>query len=148
MSASFSIFVPFIASHFPTSPFVPFGFLMFIPPSLRSSRSFPLHLPFGPFLFPSHFPLLSCHFHFVSSACPCISLCFLRFISLHFLAFPLRSPVFFSKKHVSSFSISRRGIRAWDPCFAPPRKQRLVVLKPYVSDVGRGYKGGLSPILS
>ena len=49
----------------------------------------PLHVPFSSPLFPFHFPLLSCHVDFL----------FPPLISLHFLAFPLCSPIFPAKKH-------------------------------------------------
>ena len=69
-----------VASHVPTSPVVPIGFLVlcfpFIPPAL---------------------PLFS----FLSLSCP-FQLCRLPISSphfLHFLAFPLCSPVFPAKKH-------------------------------------------------
>ena len=79
----------FVASHFPTSPAVPIGFLVrcfpFIPPALPLFSFLSLSRP----LFPFHFPLLSCHVDFL----------FPPLISLHFLAFPLCSPVFPAKKH-------------------------------------------------
>ena len=49
----------------------------------------PLHVPFSSPLFPFHFPLLSCHVDFL----------FPPLISLHFLAFPLCSPIFPAKRH-------------------------------------------------
>ena len=74
-----------VASHFPTSPVVPIGFLVlcfpFIPPALPLFSFLSLSCPF-------HFPLLSCHVDFL----------FPPLISLHFLAFPLCSPVFPANK--------------------------------------------------
>ena len=70
------MFRAFVASHFPTSPVVPIGFLSFV------SLSFPLHapcfhfcafhVPFSSPLFPSHFPLLPSSSPHVL-ALPCIS---------------------------------------------------------------------------
>ena len=129
----------FVASHFPTSHVVPIGFLVrcFPCPSetLPAIACFdfcPLHVPFSSLLFACHVPLLSCHVNFL----------FPPPISLHFLAFPLCSPIFLAKKHgVSSVFVIRtlkkhsvfpdfrqreagtpnqqragRGNRAWDPC--------------------------------
>ena len=50
----------------------------------------PLHVPFSSPLFPFHVPLLSCHVDFL----------FPPLISLHFLAFPLFSPIFPAKSTV------------------------------------------------
>ena len=59
----------FVASHFPTSPVVPIGFLVlcfpFIPPALPFFHFCPLYVPFSSPLFPFHFPLLSCHVDFL-----------------------------------------------------------------------------------
>ena len=49
----------------------------------------PLHVPLSSLLFACHVPLLSCHVNFL----------FPPPISLHFLAFPLCSPIFLAKKH-------------------------------------------------
>ena len=93
----------------------------------------PFHVPS---LFPFHFPLLSCYVNFL----------FPPLISLHFLAFPLCSPVFPAKRHSFSSVFAKRtsknteffqifgkrrqeaqaskragrGNQAWDPCFATP----------------------------
>ena len=92
----------FVASHFPTSPVVPIGFLSFV------SLSFPVRSPcfhFCPFQFllcPSHFPLLSCHVNFL----------FPPLMSLHFLAFPFccKSSVFAKRtsKNTEFFSDFRQ----------------------------------------
>ena len=57
----------------------------------------PLHVPFSSPLFPFHFPLLSCHVDFL----------FPPLISLHFLAFPLCSPIIPAKTLFSSVSTIR-----------------------------------------
>ena len=69
----------FVASHFPTSPVMPLCFV---------SLSFPLHSPCFHFC-PLHVP---CHVDFL----------FPPLISLHFLAFPLCSPIFPAKTRFSS----------------------------------------------
>ena len=71
-----------VASHFPTSPVVPIGFLV---PCFHFC---PFHVRFSSPLFPFQFPLLSCHADFL----------FPPLISLHCLAFPLCSPIFPAKK--------------------------------------------------
>ena len=150
----------FVASHFPTSPGVPIGFLVlcvpFIPPALPWFASLSLSCPFQFPLCPFHFPLLSCHVDF-----PIPPL-----ISLHFLApqyFPKKSGFYsvfakrtsknteffqmFGKRRQEAQTSKRagRGKRAWDPCFVTlaPRRLRLVerhqiaaryVGVPYVSD--------------
>ena len=129
----------FVASHFPTSPVAPIGFLVlcfpFIPPALPLFSFLSPCVPFSSPLFPFHVPLLSCHVDFL----------FPPLISLHFLAFPLCSPRFPAKNVVfpafsqlgrpKTQSFSRfsakggrnpkqqragRGNQAWDPCFATP----------------------------
>ena len=86
------MFRSFVASHFPTSPVVPIGFLVlcfpFIPLHSLCFHFCPFHVPFSSPLFPFHFPLLSCHVDFL----------FPPLISLHFLAFPVCSPVYPAKK--------------------------------------------------
>ena len=107
-----STYVPLIASHVPTSPFMFVDFLV----TVCHFPSFPLHSPCIPLLPPAFlilspscpvelpfvsisFPLISCHFRFLSPACHGI---FLDFPScpLHVpfmfpsLAFPLHSPLF------------------------------------------------------
>ena len=62
----------------------------------------PFHVPFSSPLFPFHFPLLSCHVDFL----------FPPLISLHFLAFPLCSPVFPAKRHCFFQRFRKRGRRA------------------------------------
>ena len=93
----------FVASHFPTSPVVPIGFLVlcfpFIPPALPLFPFLSLSCPFQFPLFPYHFPLLSCH----------VDVLFPPLISLHFLAFPLCSPVFPAQKHGFFPAFSQRG---------------------------------------
>ena len=88
----------FVASHFPTSPVVPIGFLVlcfpFIPPALPLFAFLSLSCPFQ---FSFHFPLLSCHVDFL----------FPPLISLHFFAFPLCSPVCPKKKLGFSFVFAR-----------------------------------------
>ena len=114
MSLTFSRYVRFI---FHVCPVLALRVISLHLPSCRLvslcfvSLSFPLHSPcfhFCPFhvpfsspLFPFHFPLLSCHVDFL---CPPL-------ISLHFLAFPLCSPVFPAKKtrFSSSPAFSQRG---------------------------------------
>ena len=148
----------FVASHFPTSPVVPIGFLVLC---FFMFLSVPLCFPF--LLFP---PL----------------------ISLHFLAFPLCSPVFSAKKtrvfqrfrkedvnKTQSFSRlsakggrkskpakSRQGYSSLGPLFCAPRRLRLVERHqitarfvgtppssvPCVSDVGRGVVRGGYPLSS
>ena len=77
----------FVASHFPTSPVVPIGFLVlcfpFIPPALPLFSFLSVSCPF-------QFPFVSLSFPvaFLSRRLP---------ISLHFLALPLCSPVFPAK---------------------------------------------------
>ena len=142
----------FVASHFPTSPVVPIGFLCFVSLSFPlHSPCFhccPLHVPFSSPLFPFHVPLLSCHVDFL----------FPPLISLHFLAFSLCSPIFPAKKHgfpafsqlgrptTQSFSrFSAKGGR--NP---KPAKSRQGGIEPGTpvslggggSDVGRGVRGG------
>ena len=138
----------FVASHIPTSPVVPIGFLVlcfpFIPPALPL---FSLLSPACPFQFP-----------FVSLSCPAAFLsCRLPISSPHFLALPCISPLLpnISRKRTQLFHRFRnsdiqkhrvfpdfrqkeagtpnqqragRGNRAWDPCFATlaPRRLRLV----------------------
>ena len=101
----------------------------------------PFHVPFSSPFFPFHFPLLSCHVDFL----------FPPLISLHFLAFPLCSPVFpakkkrffrrFRKEDVQQHRVvpdfrqkgagspsqqkSRQGESSRDPCFATPAPRRL-----------------------
>ena len=58
----------------------------------------PLHVRFSSPLFPFHFPLLSCHVDFL----------FPPLISLHFLAFPLFSPIF-PAKHAVFPAVSQLG---------------------------------------
>ena len=126
----------FVASHFPTSPVVPIGFLVlcfpFIPPAL------PLFL-FLSFSCPLQFPFVSLSFPLVFRSCR------LPISSPHLLALPcisLCSPVFptktqfsqrFRKEDVKQYRVfpdfrqkeagnpnqqrAGRGIRAWDPCF-------------------------------
>ena len=95
----------FVASHFSTSPVVSIGVLVlcfpFIPPALPFSflsLSCPFHVPFSSPLFPFHLPLLSCHVDFL----------FPPLISLHFLAFPLCSPVFSRTTQVFSSAFAQR----------------------------------------
>ena len=111
-----------VASHFPTSPVVPIGFLVlcfpFIPPALPLFSLLSLSCPFQFPLCPFHFPLLSCHVDFL----------FPPLISLHFLAFPLCTPVFPATKCGFSSVFSKRASRknqACDPCFATPAPRRL-----------------------
>ena len=116
MSASFSMYVPFIASHFPTSPFVSFGFLVLcFPFILPSPPLFSFLSPSFPFQFSFvslAFPLAFLPFPLPVPCMPCISLYFLPFISLHFPAFPF-TPGHFPEK----------TLFVWDPCFATPRCQ-------------------------
>ena len=81
----------FVASHFPTSPVVPIGFLVlcfpFIPPALPLFSFLSLSCPLQ-FLFFSS--LLSCH----------VDCLFPPLISLHFLAFFLCSPICAAKNTV------------------------------------------------
>ena len=135
----------FVASHFPTSPVV-LGFLVLC------FLSFPLHSPLFSFLSlacPFQFP-------FVSLSCPAAFLsCRLPISSPHFtctsLHFPSAPQYFQQKTRFSSVFTIRtsknteffpdflqkeagtpnqqragRGNRAWDPCFATPRRLRLV----------------------
>ena len=87
----------FVASHFPTSPVVPIGFLVlcfpFIPPALPLLSFLSLAYPFSSPLFPFRFPLLSCHVDFL----------FPSLISLRFLAFLLCSPIFPAKRFFQRF---------------------------------------------
>ena len=84
----------FVASHFPTSPVVPIGFLVlcfpFIPPALPLFSFLSLSCPFQFSFVSLHFLLLSCHVDFL----------FPPLISLHFLAFPLCSQYFPQKNTV------------------------------------------------
>ena len=135
----------FVASHFPTSPVVPIGFLVlcfpFIPPALPLFSFLSLSCPF--------------QFPFVSLSFPVAFLsCRLPISSPHFLALPCIPPLLPSisrNKHgfasvfakrtskntkLSRFSAkggtkpkpakSRQGIRAWDPCFATPATAQYV----------------------
>ena len=108
----------FVASHFPTSPVVPIGFLVlcfpFIPPALPL-LSFLFQFPFVSLSFPAAF--LSCRLpisfpHFL--ALPCISF-LLPNISRKNTFFPA-----FSQSGTPSQQRAGRGNRAWDPCFATP----------------------------
>ena len=119
----------FVASHFPTSPVVPIGFLV---------RCFPFLPPYTPLF---SFLSLACPFKFpfVSLSCPAAFLsCRLPISSPHFLALPCISPLLpnisLKKTRFSSVFESRasrfrqkeagtptqqragRGNRAWDPC--------------------------------
>ena len=105
MSTSFSMYVPFIASHFPTSPFVSFGFLVLCFPFIPSSL--PLFSVLSP-LFPFQFPFVSLSFPlaFLSfpRPVPCMSLHFPLFPPLHFPSLP----GMFLKKHVFSYVFAKR----------------------------------------
>ena len=128
----------FVASHFPTSPVVPIGFIALcfpvIPPALPSFSFLSLSCPF--------------QFPFVSLSFPVAFLtCGLPISSPHFLALPCISPLLPSisrKKHCFSSIFAKRtskkhrvfpdvlpkkaghpnrqkagtGNRAWEPCFA------------------------------
>ena len=116
---------------------------------------------------PPSFPVMSLS---VPLRLPFMFPCFPPLLSLHFLAFPLRSPVFFREKqktrvsqHVRKHAVkgrvfpdfrqkeaenpnqqrAGRGIRAWDPCFVTPAPQRLRLVE---RDVGR--RGGGYPLSS
>ena len=138
------------------------GFLVLCFPVISShSPCFhfcPFHVPFSSPLFPFHFPLLSCHVDFL----------FPPLISLHFLAFPLCSPVFpakntgfsknteffsyFRQKEAGSLSQQKRkttfsgtsskcrAVRANPPPTMPPKPT-------YLTLGGAGVRGGLSSIL-
>ena len=135
-SLTFSRYVRFIfhvsrscvASHFPTSPVVPIGFLVFcfpfIPPALPVFSFLSLSCPF--------------QFPFVSLSFPVAFLsCRLPISSPHFLALPCISPLlpqYFPQKIAVFPAFSQRGRpktqslfrnRAWDPCFATPVPRRL-----------------------
>ena len=111
MSLSFSRYVRFIfhvcpvlslrviSLHLPSCRLVSLCFVSLSFPLHSLCFHFcPLHVPFSSPLFPFHVPLLSCHVDFL----------FPPLISLHFLAFPLCSPIFPAKKHgVSSFFATR-----------------------------------------
>ena len=108
----------FVASHFPTSPVVPIGFIALCFPVIPPALSVPLCFPsisrcfpdmWTSYFFPS-FPCTSLHFPFAPQYFPQKTLCFQRFrkedvqkqstfpdFSLHFIAFPLGSPVFPTK---------------------------------------------------
>ena len=76
--------VPVISLHLPSCPLASLSFVsLSFPLHSPCFHFFPLHVPFSSPLFPFHFPLLSCHVDFP----------FPSLISLHFLAFPLCSPV-------------------------------------------------------
>ena len=144
VSASFSMYVPFIASHFPASPLVSFGFLVlcfpFILPSLPLHfSSFPFQFPFVSPSFPFHFLLLSCQFHFLSPACSCILFYFPVMSPSFSLHFPCIAPsfpsilvfnVFARRRSTNSFyrfSAKTRtgkkpagGFKPGNPCFATP----------------------------
>ena len=114
MSLSFYRYVRFIASDFPTSSFVFFGFIVLaVPPHSPCFSFFPLHVPFSSPSCPFQFPCISLSFPLAFLSCqPCMSLQFPAFptlISLHFLAFPLRSPVFFRKRKTRfSYAFAKR----------------------------------------
>ena len=113
--------------------FVSLSFLLHSP----CFHFYPFHVPFSSPLFPFHFPLLTWHVDFL----------FPPLISLHFLAFPLCSPMIpakntvfpafsqlgrpkfpdFRQKEAGTPNQQRvgRGNRAWDPCFATPAPRRL-----------------------
>ena len=120
-----------------------------------SSRVISLHLPSCRLV--SLCVVSSC-FPFLPPALPCFQFCPSAFlscrlpisslISLHFLAFPLCSPIFPAKKHgFPAFSqLGRpdfrqkeagtptqqragRGNRAWDPCFPTPAPRRLLLVE-------------------
>ena len=146
MSPSISGYVPFtyvpgIACRFPTSPFMSFDFLVVV--------------------------FISCHFHFLSPACRCISLDF-PFISPSFslLAFLFHSPLFplssmvapaqnieqnttFSPKGgqtTQSLSEQAGGFQP-DPCFAPRRlslveRREITVPCPFSSPPYLAFGGG------
>ena len=144
------MYVPFIASHFPTSPFVSFGFLVLCFPFIPFTP--PVLIPF-PFQFLFGFPFISPCFPVISTSC--ISLCF-PFVSpscpLHFTALPCSSPslpgnfrnkhcVFyvFRKKEVKNtesfqvFGKRRRKTRtSKEPaCFGTPAPRRLSPVERY-----------------
>ena len=110
MSLSFSRYVRFIfhacrvlslrviSLHLPSCRLVSLSFVSLSFPLHSPCFHFcPFHVPFSSPLFPFHFPLLSCHVDFL----------FPPLISLHFLAFPLCSPVF--RKNTVFPAFSQRG---------------------------------------
>ena len=121
----------FVASHFPTSPVVPIGFLVlcfpFIPPALPLFSFLSLACPF-------QFPFVSLSFPaaFLSCRLPISSPHF-----LHFLAFPLCSPIFPATKNTGFPAFSQLG----HPTTQSVCKRRQE--PPHVSD-----RGGFSSILS
>ena len=117
----------------------------------------PFHVPFSSPWFPFHVPLLPCHVDFL----------FPPLISLHFLAFPLCSPVFPAKKSffrafsqrgrqkAQSFSrFSAKGGRKPKPAKEPaggiePGTPVLRHRHHQIADVGRGgVLGGGYPLSS
>ena len=100
----------FIASHFPTSPFVSFGFLVLClpcsPPSLPLfsllSPSCPFQFPFMSLSVPLRFPFISHCFPVMSTFCPLHVLAFPFISSPHFPALPCIFPslpsIFLNKK--------------------------------------------------
>ena len=84
----------FVASHCPTSPVVPIGFLVLC------SLLFPPALPLFSFLF-----FLSCSFQFPFCH---VDFLFPPLIFVHFLVFPLCSPVFPAKTRVLIFGKRRQ----------------------------------------
>ena len=79
----------FVASHFPTSPVVPIGF----PVRLCLQSHVFISVPCMSLSVPFCFPVMSRCFPVMSTSYV------LPPISLHFLAFPLCSPIFLAKKH-------------------------------------------------
>ena len=160
----------FVASHFPTSPVVPFGFLFFVFLFIPCNPLVFISVPFMSLSVPLCFPLISRCFPVMSTSYflpsfPCTSLHF-PFAPQYF---PPKNTVVsgvFAKrtskntelfpdlrqKEAGNPSQQRAGreIRAWDSCFATPapRRLRLDPPKPYVFDVGRGGKGGGYPLSS
>ena len=117
----------FIASHFPTSPFMSIGFLVLCLPCSPLTPLFSFLSPLCPFQFPCvslSFPLafLSCHL-----PVPCMSLhspLFPPLISLHFLAFPFAPRYFSEKKHCVSNVFAKRIFSAKGGRKPEPAKSR------------------------
>ena len=134
----------FIATHFPTSPFLSFGFLVL------SSLSFPLPSPCS-HSFPRRFPFISPCFPVIPFAVPCMFLHVplsppLRFpalpcIPLHFMVFSQEKVCFLEKevKPTHGFSRceaeqpepakSRQGDSSLGPCFATPALRTLFLVE-------------------
>ena len=145
----------FIASHFPTSPFVSSGFLLLClpcsPPHSPCFHFFPLHVPSSSPSRPFQFPFVSLSFPLAF-----LPFCFLPSFPGTSCIFPSLPGIFpennintgfptFSQKGYQTYRAfsrfsakggrkpepakSRQGIRALGPCFATPAPRRLCLVE-------------------